>query len=195
MRATVQHLKKTFHTTTHGKAHRAMLAYSVDSVSDEKMDGFVTNCHPYFFGKEYNKLVSDMQGLRDLIENTETGQRDAEEQENLHADLVSLGSRVEQDLAAIRVKLDQHFRQSPCRFKARWTPYVHEDNLDPLERGADGHVISDLRLIRQSRMTKMGRSPEAQYAYHIGLRLGLIPGLSMWFFARLVAPYLCGFAS
>jgi len=164
-----------------------MLAYSVDSSNDERTDDFVTNCHPYFFGKEYNKLVSDMQNLRDLIENTETGQRDAEEQENLHADLVSWGSRVEQDLAAIRVKLDHHFRQSSCRFKAHWTPHVHEGNLDPLERGADGHVIFDLRRIEQSRieqscMTKMGRSPEAQYSILVEVRSKIIRGLSMCVF-------------
>lgn len=67
----------------------------------------------YFVGDEYYNLVCDMLDLQDLIATTENFRRSTDEQENLDAAFVHLGSRIEQDLSAIRVKLDQHFRQLP----------------------------------------------------------------------------------
>ena len=60
-----------------------------------------------------------------------------------------LGSRIEADLAAIRPKLDQHFRQLSRSTRWTSTPYTHVDDHDPLERGADGHVIHDINLIEE----------------------------------------------
>lgn len=51
-------------------------------------DRFGPKCHAYFSGKEYHKLMSSMQALRDLIEKTEMTQLDMEEQERLDADFV-----------------------------------------------------------------------------------------------------------
>lgn len=64
----------------------------------------------YFVGEAYSKLLCDMTDLYDLITTTGTVQHDAGEQEDLDAIFVHLGSRIEEDLAAIRPKLDQHFR-------------------------------------------------------------------------------------
>lgn len=170
-----------------------MSDHGADSVSDERTDVFATNFHPYFFGKEYNKLVSSMQALRNLIEKTEIAQQDMQEQEKLDADFVFWGLRIEEDLSAIRVKLDQHFRQLPRRI--RWTSYTHVDNHEPLERGKNGHVIHDLGLIKRSRMEKIERSSEAQYALHTGHRGGILQACTLWVVARLVASYFGGYAS
>jgi hypothetical protein len=170
-----------------------MSDYGAESFSDQRTDGFATNFNPYFSGKEYNKLVSSMQALRNLIEKTEIAQRDMGEQEKLDAGFVFWGLRIEEDLATIRVKLDQHFRQLPRRI--RWTSYTHADNYEPLERGKNGHVIHDLGLIKRSRMEKIERSPEAQYALHTGHRGGVLQACTLWAVARLVGSYFGVWAS
>jgi hypothetical protein len=170
-----------------------MSGHGADSFSDQRTDRSAANFHPYFSGKEYNKLVSSMQALRNLIEKTEMTQRDMGEQEKFDADFVFWDPRIEEDLAAIRVKLDQHLRQLPRR--VRWTSYTHVDNQEPLERGKNGHVIHDLGLIKRSRMEKIGRSPEAQYALHTGHRDGILQACTLWVVARLVGSYFGVWAS
>jgi hypothetical protein len=128
----------------------------------------------YFMGEEYFNLLRDMEKLRNLITNTEVVQRSADEQEELDAAFVHLGSRIVLDLLAIRVDLDHHFRQMPRSIRWSSTPYTDLNNREPLERGADGHVIHDLNLIERSRKEKVGRSPEAQYTFREGRLDGVI---------------------
>ena len=67
--------------------------------------------------------------------------------------------------------------------------YTHADNHEPLERGADGHVIHDLIQIDRSRMEKIKRSPEAQYAIRIGHVAGMADACTLWVVAGFVASY------
>lgn len=142
----------------------------------------------YFMGDEFYNLVCDMLDLQDLIATTENFQRSTVEKENLDATFVHLGSRIEQDLSAIRVKLDQYFRRQPRL--ARWpsTRYTDVNNPEPLERGADGHVIHDLELIKRSREAKIGRSVDAQYGFRVGYQDGLITACLLWIVVSLAAP-------
>lgn len=122
----------------------------------------------YFEDQEYFKLLCDMMDLHDLITTTRAVELDADVQEDVDAVFVHLGSRIEEDLASIRPKLDQHFRQLSRSVRWTSTPYTHVDNHDPRERDADGYVIHDLDLIEKSRKAKLERSPDAQYALRIG---------------------------
>ena len=140
----------------------------------------------YFGDQEYFKLLCDMMDLHDLITTAATVERDAGEQEELDAIFVHLGSRIEEDLAAVRPNLDQHFRQ--LSRSVRWTS-THVDNRDPLERDAEGHAIHDLGLVERSRKAKIKRSPDAQYALRVGYMHGLLYACAPWIAATLVAPY------
>ena len=146
------------------------------------------NMRFYFAGDECYNLMCDMLDLQDLIATTEIIQCSAEEQENLDATFVHLGSRIEQDLSGVRVKLDQHFRQLPRSIRWKPTRYTDVNNPEPLERGANGHVILDLELIKRSREAKIGRSVDAQYGFRVGYQDGLITACLLWIVVSLAAP-------
>ena len=149
----------------------------------------------YFMGDECYNLVCDMLDLQDLIATTEIARRTTNEQENLDATFVHLGSRIEQDLSEIRVHLDHHFRQLHRSVRRTSTRYTDVNNPEPLERGANGHVILDLELIKRSREAKIGRSVDAQYGFRVGYQDGIITACLLWIVASLVAPFFGSYAS
>jgi hypothetical protein len=149
----------------------------------------------YFMGEEYFNLLRNMGKPRNLITNTEMVQYSADEQEELDAAFVHLGTRIELDLSAIHINLDHHFRQMPRSIRWSSTPYTDVNNREPLERGADGPVIHDLNLIERSRKEKVGRSPEAQYALRIGYQEAFGHVCALWIIASPAALFFGSYAS
>lgn len=149
----------------------------------------------YFTGDEYYNLVCDMLDLQDLISTTDNVPRSADEQEDLDAAFAHLGSRIEQDLSAARVKLDQHFRQLPRSIRWTSTLYTDINNREPLERGANGDVIYNLELIERSRQEKIRRTPDVHFAFREGYLYGVFYACTPWILASLTAPLFGGYTS
>ena len=76
----------------------------------EYTDESSTGSLRWFRGGEYDKLLSDMQMLREMIENTTVLDHDTNGHEEQDANLISRASFVEQHLLAIRVMVDRRQR-------------------------------------------------------------------------------------
>ena len=186
---------RTPQTIQNAQIHRASMMETHDGVlidigecTDESSIGSIC----WFRGGEYYKLLSDMQMLREMIENTTVLDHDTNGHDEQDANFISRASFVEEHLLAIRVNIDR--RQRLAARGSGQTAYEDVDFSVPLERDLTGHTIHEPIVIDCARMDRLERSPEFRtarrmHAYQFGYLDGLFHDCILWIVAGLVAPY------
>jgi hypothetical protein len=94
--------------------------------------------HDWYYSnrEKYEKLFSEMEVLRDMVETAGVSQSDVDSQEELDATLMWRSSHVVKTMAAIRLRMDQEHRI------LYHSSYKDSDKTEFLVRDALGHVIN-----------------------------------------------------